>query len=177
LPACDVPDETALALRAATGGDVMLFGEIVRRLQGRVRAFCLRLTKGDHALADDIAQETFLAAHRKIGQYRGDGSFAGWLYRIAWTRFRMHARNSRQTEELDDDMAGANADPHAKLDLERAMARLAAPERAALTLCYALEFSHGEAAAILELPLGTLKSHVQRGREKLRALLSEEVAS
>jgi RNA polymerase sigma factor (sigma-70 family) len=166
-----------LALHAAAGGDVMLFAELVRRLQGRVRAFCLRLAKGDHALADDIAQETFLAAHRRLAQYRGDGSFAGWLYRIAWSRFRMQARGRRETEELDADMAGASADPHVKLDLERAMARLSAPERAALTLCYALEFSHGEAAAILEVPLGTLKSHVQRGREKLRALLSDEVAS
>jgi RNA polymerase sigma factor (sigma-70 family) len=168
-------DENALALRAR--GDIALFAELVRRLQGRVRAFCLRLAKGDHALADDIAQETFLAAHRKIAQYRGDGSFAGWLYRIAWSRFRMQARTVHQTEELAEDIAGASADPHAKLDLERAMARLSAPERAALTVCYALEFSHGEAAAILDMPLGTLKSHVQRGREKLRALLSDEVAS
>lgn len=175
MRACDPGDENALALRAR--GDVALFAELVRRLQGRVRAFCLRLTRGDHALADDIAQETFLAAHRKIGQYRGDGSFAGWLYRIAWTRFRMHARAQRETEQLDEETASTNTDPHIKLDLERAMAQLSAPERAALTLCYALEFSHGEAAAILELPLGTLKSHVQRGREKLRMLLNDEVAS
>ena len=61
----------------------------------------------------------------------------------------------------------------AKLDLERAMARLAPAENAALTLCYALGHSHGEAAAILSLPLGTVKSHVLRGREKLRAFLED----
>jgi RNA polymerase sigma-70 factor (ECF subfamily) len=54
------------------------------------------------------------------------------------------------------------------------MARLSAEERAALTLCYALGHSHGEAAEILSMPLGTVKSHVLRGREKLKALLGHE---
>ena len=70
---------------------------------------------------------------------------------------------------------GPSFDPQdgsaAKLDLERAMARLAPAESAALTLCYALGHSHGEAAEILNLPLGTVKSHVLRGREKLQAML------
>jgi RNA polymerase sigma-70 factor (ECF subfamily) len=60
---------------------------------------------------------------------------------------------------------------HARLDLERAMAHLSPPERATLTLCYAMEFSNTEAADILEMPVGTVKSHVLRGREKLKALL------
>ena len=58
-----------------------------------------------------------------------------------------------------------------RLDLESAMARLAPPERAALTLCFALGLTNEEAAMRLGLPLGTLKSHVARGREKLKTLL------
>jgi RNA polymerase sigma-70 factor (ECF subfamily) len=165
-------DDPHLARRAASG-DAAAFDALVRLHQGRIRAFLRRLTKADAALADDLAQETFLEAWRKIAQYRGDAPFAAWLSRIAWSRFLMQARSrGPQTEELDESLpAPIAAPPGERLDLERAMAKLPAPERAALTLCYAMEFSHGEASEIMNLPLGTVKSHVSRGRERLRALL------
>jgi RNA polymerase sigma factor (sigma-70 family) len=154
-----------------TEGD---FAALVRVHQSKVRGFLRRLTRGDAALADDLAQETFLEAHRKLAQYRGEGSFGSWLCGIAWSRFLME-RRKRKEEPLDELPESASADPAqasaAKLDLERAMARLSPEERAALTLCYALGHSHGEAAEILHLPLGTVKSHVLRGREKLKAML------
>jgi RNA polymerase sigma-70 factor (ECF subfamily) len=155
--------------------DVASFCAVVQHQQGRVRAFLRRLTRGDHALADDLAQETFLQAWRKRDRFRGEGSIEGWLTRIAWTRYLMYRRaEGRQPEELDDQLPDMNAaSPGNAFDLERAMARLSAHERAALTLCYALEYSHAEAAAIMALPLGTVKSHVQRGRGKLRALLEQ----
>lgn len=131
------------------------------------------MTRGNHALADDLSQETFTEAYRKIAQYRGESSFAGWLYRIAWSKLLMEARK-RKLEQLEgEDEHGFDTEPGlvAKLDLEKAMAKLSAAERAALTLCYALEFSNEEAALILSTPLGTLKSHVLRGREKLAKLL------
>src|SRR5262249_52354779 len=73
------------ALRASKG-DAAAFGFLVRRHQGQVRGFLLRVTGGRHALADDLAQETFLEAWAKIAQFRGQGSFAGWLLGIAWSR-------------------------------------------------------------------------------------------
>ena len=150
------------------------FGRLVREHQSKVRAFLRRLTRGDAALADDLAQETFFEAHRKLAQYQGRGSFASWLCGIAWSRFLMERRRRRE-EPLGEIEDTASVDPrpasHARLDLERAMARLSAEERAALTLCYALGHSHGEAAEILDIPLGTVKSHVLRGREKLKAML------
>jgi len=150
------------------------FTRLVREHQSKVRGFLRRLTRGDAALADDLAQETFLEAHRKLAQFRGDGSFASWLCGIAWSRFLMERRKRRE-EPLDQADDAASQDPRpglqAKLDLERAMARLSAEERAALTLCCAFGHSHGEAADILRLPLGTVKSHVLRGREKLKAML------
>jgi len=153
------------------------FSRLVREHQSKVRGFLRRLTRGDAALADDLAQETFLEAHRKLEQYRGEGSFSSWLCGIAWSRFLME-RRKRKEEPLDAMDEQAASDPRAaaeaKLDLERAMARLSAEERAALTLCYALGHSHGEAAEILSMPLGTVKSHVLRGREKLKALLGHE---
>ncbi len=165
--------DDSLAQRARSG-DASAFGALVREHQSKVRGFLRRLTRGDAALADDLAQETFLEAHRKIAQFRGEGSFGAWLCGIAWSRFLMERRRRRE-EPLEAPDETASADPTsaslARLDLERAMARLAPMETAALTLCYALGHSHGEAAEILQLPLGTVKSHVLRGREKLKALL------
>jgi RNA polymerase sigma-70 factor, ECF subfamily len=166
-------DERTLVARAANG-DATAFGSLIRDYQSRIRAFLLRLNAGDHALADDLAQETFLEAFRKIAQYRGDGAFVGWLYRIAYSRFLMNRRRRREAQ-LDDDppegAAATEAVDMARLDLERSMAHLMPEERAALTLCYALGYSNEEAAGILSLPLGTVKSHILRGREKLKRML------
>jgi RNA polymerase sigma-70 factor (ECF subfamily) len=167
-------NESERAARRAAAGNVAAFGIVVRLHQSNVRAFLLRLTGGQRALADDLAQETFLEAWRKIRQYRGEGSFAGWLYGIAWSRYLMHVRK-RRPEQLDEDyeLSGDEGSAEMRLDLERAMARLHPNERAALTACYAMGFSHEEAAAILRMPLGTVKSHVARGREKLQTLLQD----
>ncbi len=166
-------NESDLIARAAAG-NAAAFGVLVRQHQSQMRGFLRRLARGDHALADDLAQETFLEAWRKLAQFRGEGSFAGWLIRIGYSRYRMTARKRRlepldDNTDLPDETGGMGAD--ARLDLERAMTKLSLNERAALTLCYALGNSNEEAAEILSMPLGTLKSHVLRGREKLRALL------
>jgi RNA polymerase sigma-70 factor (ECF subfamily) len=159
-------------IASAAAGNAAAFGLLVRQHQSRLRGFMRRLARGDHALADDLAQETFLEAWRKIAQFRGEGSFAGWLTRIGWSRYLMTARQ-RKLEPLDDqsDLPQTSDDPNTHLDLESAMTRLSAAERAALTMCYALGYSNDEGAEILDMPLGTLKSHIARGREKLRRML------
>jgi RNA polymerase sigma factor (sigma-70 family) len=156
----------------AAAGDAPAFSSLVRLHQSSLRGFLRRLARGDHALADDVAQDTFLEAWRKIAQFRGEGSFAGWLHRIAYSRYLMTARR-RKLEPLDPEWEppAAETDPDLRLDLEKAMARLSLPERAALTLCYAQGYSNEEGAEILAMPLGTLKSHILRGREKLRRML------
>ncbi len=166
--------DTASAERRAAAGDVAAFGFLVRQHQSPLRGYLRRLTRGNHALADDLAQETFLEAHRKIAQFQGHGSFSGWLYAIAWSRFLMDARK-RKLEPLDDmdERVAPESDPGLKLDLEKALAMLRPPERSALTLCFALGMPHEEAAEVMQVPLGTLKSHVARGREKLKTLLKD----
>src|ERR1700761_4405579 len=130
-------DDTDLIARAAAG-DAAAFDTLVREHQSRLRGFLRRLSRGDPALADDLAQETLLEAWRKIAQYSGAGSFAGWLSRIGWSRFLMEARK-RKPELLDDvPEQSVEISPDAKLDLERAMGKISAAERAAITLCYAL---------------------------------------
>jgi RNA polymerase sigma-70 factor (ECF subfamily) len=147
----------------------------VRVHQGKLRAFLRRMTRGDRALADDLAQDTFLEAYRKIAQFRAEGTFASWLYQIGYSRYLMHARK-RKLEALDETCEPSHesqAGLDAKLDLETALARIHPAKRAALTLCFSEGYSHEEAATILNIPLGTLKSHVARGREEVRAMLSE----
>jgi RNA polymerase sigma factor (sigma-70 family) len=165
-------EDSHLIARAADG-DSAAFDLLVRQNQSKLRGFLRRLARGDTALADDLAQEAFLEAWRKLSQYRGEGSFAGWLSRIAWSRFLMEAR--KRKPELLEDLPEQSIEhsPDAKLDLERAMAKLSAAERAALTLGYALGHSNDEVATILDIPLGTVKSHILRGREKLRAMLEQ----
>ena len=174
-------DATEPLARKAVAGDAAAFGVLVRLHQGRLRGFLLRMTKGNAALADDLAQETFLEAFRKIGQY-GTGSFFGWLCAIAYSRFLMEARKRRlepldETDEMSDDAPDPENASLARVDLERAMQRLMPAQRAALTLCFALGMSHEEAAAALDMPLGTLKSHVSRGRGKLASLLGRNMVA
>lgn len=161
-------------VQRAVARDVAAFSQLARQHQSKVRGLLLRLTRGNHALADDLAQETFLEAWRAIANFRGDSQFATWLYRIAYSRFLVGARKRKPDDQLDDwqgEAPSGEAGTLARIDLERAFAKLSPPESAALTLCFALGLSNTEAADALNMPLGTLKSHVLRGREKLKALL------
>src|SRR5437868_1487852 len=159
-------DEERALVDRAVAKDVAAFSALVRQHQSQVRGLLLRLTRNDSALADDLAQESFLEAWRGIAGFRGESKFSTWLYRIAYSRFLMQARKRKLDEPLDDwdgEAPSGEAGANARIDLERAMARLSAAERGALTLSFALGLSHTEAAEALDMPLGTLKSHVLRG--------------
>jgi RNA polymerase sigma-70 factor (ECF subfamily) len=158
-PADGGPPDAALVARVQLG-ERNAYAVLVRRHQGAVRALLRRLCKGDEALADDLAQEAFLQAWRKLDQFRGDARFSTWIYRIAYNVFLMHARTQRPQESLDESQESG---------LERALARLSDAERAAIVQCYYLDRSHEEAAYVLGCPLGTVKSHLARAKQKLKA--------
>ena len=152
------------------------FEALVREHQSRVRQQLRRLTRGDPALADDLAQETFVQAWRHIGTFRGEARVSTWLYRIAYNAYLAHRRSvaaqtAAGTEEVPLDAAlpgDAAADAGLRLDVARALNRLPEPERVALVHCFQLDLSHAEAAEVLGWPIGTLKSHVARGKARLR---------
>ena len=155
-----------LLARKAAAGDAAAFTELVRRHERRVRAFLARLTRGQGA--DDLAQETFMKAWRMAGSWRGEGSYEGWLLRIAWREFLSRRRTrSEEPAESDESAEWLTPDVEGRLDVERALARLPERERAAALLCFGEGCSHGEAARIMQLPLGTLKSIVARARTAL----------
>jgi RNA polymerase sigma-70 factor, ECF subfamily len=159
--------------------DRQCFAELVARHQSKVRTVLRRLTRGDTALADDLAQETFVLAWRNLSRFRFEARFSTWIYRIAFNAWQSEVRKKREVQlevDADDLPAGPEAydelpDIASRLDLERAMATLSDGERAAITACYYADLSHEEAAAALGMPLGTVKTHVLRAKAKLRARL------
>ncbi|NGY03593.1 RNA polymerase sigma factor [Solimonas terrae] len=172
------PADAVLIARVLAGDDRQAFAALVRRHQSPVRNLLRRLTAGQHALADDLAQETFLQAWRKLGQFRADAQFSTWLHRIATNAYLQYLRARRIELSLDEIPAiAADAvddevpDADLQLDMARAFAVLSPAERAALLQCYHLDMSHEEAAAALRCPIGTLKSHIARGKQKLKACL------
>lgn len=164
------PDEEARLVRRAAGDDLAAFAALVRAHEAGLRRYLGRLA-GE--AGDDLAQETLLAAWRAIGQWRGEGRFAGWLRTIGTRRFLDQQRRAgpRHFAELDPDMAAPDTGDEQRLMIDRALGRLAPRERAAALLVFAEGHSHGEAAAILKLPLGTLKSIIARARAALIPLL------
>lgn len=160
--------------RAASADD---FSQLVRLNQQALRAFLRRLT-GNHAEADDLAQEAFVFAWEKIHRFDATRPFRPWLFGIAWRKYRERRRGwrrllLRESGWAESQATVTEADPGLKLDLAAACARLPAEQRAALLLCLGCDFSHGEAAEALSLPLGTVKSHIARGRRQLAAFLGE----
>lgn len=165
-------DESGLA-RQAAAGDAAAFAALVRLHEARVRRFLARLTREG---ADDLAQEVFIKAWRMRAAWREEGSYGGWLMRIAWTTFLSVRRSDSRRQERDFQAWEAAegrraAEPGLAIDIGRALAGLDDRERAAAMLCFAEGYSHSKAARILDLPLGTLKSIVARARAQLVASL------
>ena len=161
---------------AARRGSPGAFREIVARHQQAVRSF-LRRAIDEPADADDLAQETFLAAWAGLGRFRGQASLRSWLCAIAWrkrlTLVRSHRRAADREAALEDPEPSARS-PDQSLDLQAALRRLPEAQRAAVALCLGGGFSHAEAAEVLGAPIGTIKSHVERGRARLAAALGDE---
>lgn len=172
--------ERAWLLQAQRERDPQAFARLVAAHQGRVRAVLRQLTHGQQALADDLAQETFLHAWRALPGFRHDAQWSTWLYRIAYREFLQHRRQQptgmaqSPTGEWGDTDHESAAEPghELRLDLTRALAQLHPLETAAIVHCYHAGLSHTQAAEVLGLPLGTLKSHLIRGRAKLQTLLA-----
>ena len=173
--------EAALIL-AAQARDQRAFGELVRRRQGWARSLLRRMCR-DEAEADDLAQEAFVKAWERLADLETPAAFAGWFRRVAVTTFLMAKRRQKAAfESIDDVVEIASEDSRpdqaagAKIDLNRALAKLSDGERLCVTLNHGEGLSHAEIVDMTGLPLGTVKSHVQRGMEKLRRILTPQTA-
>jgi RNA polymerase sigma factor (sigma-70 family) len=157
-------------------GERRAFGELVRRHGSGVRGL-LRRMGAQPALADDLAQDAFLTAFERIAEFRGEGAFAGWVKRIAARLYLRRLQRERRLGDLalaaqEEPAAPAAPDAEGRIDLDAALSALPSAERLCVALCYGAGLSHTEAAEALNLPLGTVKSHVKRGLEKLRVRMA-----
>jgi len=172
-------DEDARLIVAARNGDSRAFTKLVDAHQQKIRGFMRRFA-GHWADADDLAQEAFVTAWRKLDRFEGRSSFASWVcgigYRIARDARRGHDRATERDYEWisEQDEIEDGAPLEGRIAVARAMAELPDDQRAAVALCLCEGFSHSEAAAILNQPLGTVKSHVTRGRERLLKALETQ---
>jgi RNA polymerase sigma factor (sigma-70 family) len=181
--------DAQLIARVVIQDDRHAFSELVRRHQSAVRSTLRRLTAGNDALADDLAQETFLLAYRNLKSFRHEARFSTWLYRIAANAFFADARKRKEEllgdtdatladedESEDPSSSGAGADAtrsaNLRLDMTRALALLSENERSAIVQCYHNDLSHEEAAYVLNCPVGTVKTNILRGKQKLRKRLA-----
>ena len=164
-----------LVLRARFG-DREAYGELVARHQGRVRGW-LRQLCGEHAEADDLAQDAFVHAWNRIVDLKDTTRFAPWLMKIAYSEFLQKRRTSLRRERLMDrhateqEILTSNDEserPYKALELQRVLAVLSERERAVVVLNYAYGYSHGEVSQLTGLPLGTVKSLIHRGSQKVR---------
>lgn len=159
--------DVELAAFAAAGGR-REFGELVRRHSASVRGL-LRRMGAEPALADDVAQDAFLQAYERCAEFRGEGSFSAWVRKIAARLYlRRRAKDARWTEMSEVEEATVAADRGPALDLDQALKALSEIERVCVSLCHGAGLTHSEIAAATNLPLGTVKSHVKRGLDKLR---------
>ena len=152
--------------------DADAFGELVRRHQSHVRNFLRKLTR-DFELADDLAQDAFLHAWDKLHTFGGKGTFIGWLLKVAYTTFLQSKRRSNRygeiLEEIGQESARqGNEESDEISDLDRFLAVLTEEERAVMILSYACGLSHREIGDAAGLPVGTVKSIIFRGKEKIR---------
>jgi RNA polymerase sigma-70 factor, ECF subfamily len=161
-------------------GDVEAFETLYTQHAARIYGLASRMA-GSPDEGEDLLQEIFLQAYRKLGSFKGDASVGTWLYRLAvnhcldFVRSR-RAKMGRVTDTLDEDGAFQPVSPRetplARIDLERAIARLPEGCREAFVLHDVEGFDHKEVARLLGIAEGTSKSQVFKARMKLRALLA-----
>jgi RNA polymerase sigma-70 factor (ECF subfamily) len=148
----------------------------VRRRQSWLRNLLRRLCR-DPTLADDLAQQALLQAWRSLRNLQSLTAFGGWLRQIAVNVWLSHVRSAAavpQSINADDAINAEEGVTHTTaeaLDLDRALGHLSRDERLCIVLAYNEGMSHSEISAATALPLGTIKSHIKRGSERLRTLL------
>lgn len=158
-------DEDLALSRRAAAGDALAFRLLVEKHEAPLRAFLTHMA--GPTIADDIAQDAFLKAWRNAGQFDGRSAYRTWLTRIAW---RCRIDQLRREKAVEADAAPQPGCGAEQAEVRDMLARLSDSERAALVLCDGHGWTHVEAAELLGLPLGTLKSTAARARARCRSM-------
>ena len=181
-PSGDVKNADLELTGRIRSGDSGAFEDLYRQHSTRLYNLAFRMV-GNAADAEDLLQDIFLLAYRKVGSFRGESSLGTWLYRLAMNHCLdvLRSRQSRmgqQTDSLDEEAAPVPAAAPAlgavsRIDLDRAIGRLPHACRAAFLLHDVEGFGHQEVGAILGISEGTSKSQVHKARLRIRAYLTQ----
>ncbi|HSM99992.1 MAG TPA: sigma-70 family RNA polymerase sigma factor [Rudaea sp.] len=173
-------DADVALVRRAVGGEAAAFEQLYRRHAGRVHGTILRLVGMDRARAEELTQDAFVQAWRKLGSFRHESAFATWLHRLGVNIALMDLRIRRDEQAMDDDDLQAAAGGEVSFcaaergDLERAVAALPTRARAVLVLHDVEGFKHEEISAELGMAVGSSKAQLHRARGLLRRALGGE---
>ncbi len=168
----------SLLVERARRGDKNAFEQLYRENVGRVYALCLRMS-GDPSRAEELTQDVFVQAWRKLSAFRGESAFSSWLHRIAVNQVYQAGRSEKRrlarvfTTAEPETLDGAKhmADPGVRLDLERAIRKLPQGARAAFVLHDVQGYTHGEIGDLMGIAEGTVKAQLHRARKLLRKAL------
>jgi len=177
-----VDSTDARTIAAVLGGDRQAYGQLANRYQERLFNSLTYLLQ-DRAEAEDVVQEALTQAYLKLGTFRQEGSFYTWLYRIAWNIASTRRRRRRREVSLDHFCEASGTEPadeaidskddrdDAIYRVRKAMGDLGERFRTVLVLRHLEGYSYETIADILELPVGTVRSRIHRGRNELRRRL------
>lgn len=172
-------EELKLITRCVTLDDHRAFARLVDEYSPGLHSFIFNLTLGNAALTDDIAQEAFIKAYLQLKSFKGISRFRTWLYRIACNEFTDQMRRRQPDDDIDlyasKIEADNTSDRHYQLnhDLAVAMASLSEAERTAVLLFFYDDRPLKEVAKIMDIPEGTVKSHISRAKTKMARTIKE----
>lgn len=171
-------NDISLVAQVVVFKNAKAFDELVKKYQSPIRRFFLNLTCGDSELSNDLAQDTFIKAYTNIASFKNLSSFSTWLYRIAYNIFYDYIRSRKETNDLDarevDAISSVEQDNLGqKMDVYQSLKTLKEIERTCITLFYMEDVSIEKIAGITGCPVGTVKSHLSRGKEKLANYLNK----
>jgi RNA polymerase sigma-70 factor, ECF subfamily len=171
-----VNDPDPRTLSRARGGDMSAFEDLVREYQADVWRFAYHFTR-DRQMAEDVTQEAFLRAFRFLGTFRGDSKFTSWLFRIArnCAMDAVRRRTGQRTREQSAPLGPP--DPEARAELHSALASVSPEHREPFLLIEVFGLSYQEAADVLHLRVGTVKSRMHRARHAMMAALAVDERS
>ncbi len=169
-------DDEAEWIRRSLEGDPAAFEELVKRYQRMIHSLTYRMT-GSLSDAEDLAQETFIRAYRRLASFRGDASFSSWLYRIGVNACLNWRQSSRRRETMQQEFASNGNSPASDAALavrvQEALLALKPKQRAAVILTVYDGLNHAEAARVLGCSETTVSGRIFAARNSLRQLLKE----